>query len=100
MKYQEGDVNQKSKKAHYKILNCFTNQEKLLLILYNDYSSIASEAKHKAKHGEGLKILTSSQMLQKLPIALAKVKADNTSGNLQNEIRKIIYSLYIAKQII
>ena len=31
MKYQEGDVNQKSKKAHYKILNCFTNHEKLLL---------------------------------------------------------------------
>ena len=71
-----------------------------IIKFYNDHSSIASEAKHKAKHGEGLKILTSSQMLQKLPIALAKVKADNTSGNLQNEIRKIIYSLYIAKQII
>ena len=38
-------------------------------------------------------------MLQKLPKALAKVKADNTSENLQNEIRKIIYSLYIAKKL-
>ena len=33
-------------------------------------------------------------MLQKLPIALAQVKAGNTSENLLNEIREIIYSLY------
>ena len=38
-------------------------------------------------------------MLQRLPIALAKVKAGNTSGNLLNEIRKMIYSLYQAKEI-
>ena len=39
--------------------------------LFNEYSSIASEAKYKAKHGEGLKILTPKQILQRLPIALA-----------------------------
>ena len=39
-------------------------------------------------------------MLQKLPIALAKVKAGNASENLLNEIRQIIYSLYQAKEII
>ena len=33
-------------------------------------------------------------MLQRLPIALAQVKAGNTSENLLNEIRQIIYSLY------
>ena len=38
-------------------------------------------------------------MLQKLPIALAQVKAGNTSENLLNEVRKIIYSLYWAKEI-
>ena len=38
-------------------------------------------------------------MLQKLPIALAQVKAGNTSENLLNEIREIIYSLYRAKEI-
>ena len=43
--------------------------------------------------GKGRKILTPKQMLQRLPIALAQVKAGNTSGNLLNEIRKIIYSL-------
>ena len=38
-------------------------------------------------------------MLQRLPIALTQVKAGNTSENLLNEIRKIIYSLYQAKEI-
>ena len=38
-------------------------------------------------------------MTQRLPIALAQVKAGNTSVNLLNEIRQIIYSLYRAKEI-
>ena len=46
-----------------------------------------------------LKILTSKQMLQRLPIALAQVKAGNNSENLLNEIRQIVYSLYQSKQI-
>ena len=58
-----------------------------------------SEAKYKSIHGEVLKILTPKQMLQRLPIALAQVKAGNTSENLLNEIRQIIYSLYQAKEI-
>ena len=37
-------------------------------------------------------------MLQSLPIALAQVQADNTSENLLNEIRQIIYSLYWEKE--
>ena len=37
-------------------------------------------------------------MLQRLPIALAQVKADDTSENLLNETRKIIYSLYRPKE--
>ena len=38
-------------------------------------------------------------MLQKLQMALAQVKAGNTSENVLNEIREIIYSLYRAKEI-
>ena len=57
--------------------------------LFNDYSSIISEAKYKIKYGEGLKILTPKPMLQRLPIALAKVKEGNTSENLLYEIRQI-----------
>ena len=62
-----------------------------------------SEAKSKAKQNEtkvtGRKILTPKQMLQRLPIALAQVKAGNNSENLLNEIRKINYSLYQSKEI-
>ena len=62
-----------------------------------------SEARYKAKKddtkGEGLKILTPKQMLQRLPVAIAQVKADNNSENLLNEIRQIIYSLYRSKEI-
>ena len=67
--------------------------------LFNDYSSIASEPKYKEKHGEGLKILTPKQMLLRLPIALAQVKAGNTSENLLNKIRKIINCLHRANEI-
>ena len=38
-------------------------------------------------------------MSLRLPIALAQVKGGNTSENLINEIRQIIYSLYRAKEI-
>ena len=48
---------------------------------------------------KGLKILTHKQMLQRLPIALAEIKADNNSESLLNEIRQIVYSLYQSKEI-
>ena len=57
------------------------------------------EAKYKVKYGEGLKILTPEQMLQKLPIALAQVKSDNNSEVLLIEIRQIFYLLYQSKEI-
>ena len=46
-----------------------------------------------------LKILTPKQMLQRLPIVLAQVKAGSNSENLLNEILQIINSLYQAKEI-
>ena len=53
----------------------------------------------KEKKGKGLKILTPKQMLRKLPIALAQVKAGNTSENFLIEIRQIMYFLYREKEI-
>ena len=73
-------------------------REKIIDFL-KDSSLLLSEAKYKAKHGRSPKILTSKQKLQRLPIALAHVKAGNTSENLLNEIRQIIYSRYQAKEI-
>ena len=45
------------------------------------------------------KILTPKQMIERLPIALPKVKAGKTSENLLREIRQIIYSLYRVREI-
>ena len=62
-----------------------------------------SDANYNAKQNEtkgtGLKILTPKEMLERLPIALAQVKAGNNSENLLNEIRQIVHSLYQPKQI-
>ena len=66
---------------------------------YDDYSLMMSEAKVKATKGTGLKILTPKQMLQRLQIDLAQVKAGNNSESLLNEIMQIVYSLYQSKQI-
>ena len=57
------------------------------------------EAKLKATKRTGLKILTPKQMLQRLPIALAQLKADNNSENFLNEIRQTNYFLYQSKEI-
>ena len=57
------------------------------------------DARNNETKGTGLKILTPKQMLQRLPIALARVKATNNSESLLNEVRQIAYSLYQSKQI-
>ena len=49
--------------------------------------------------GKGLKILTPNQMLGRLPIALAQLKAGNNSEKLKNEIRPLLYSLYRSKKL-
>ena len=71
----------------------------MVIKLFNDYSSNASEGKYRTKYGDGLKMLTPKQMLQRLPIALAQVKAANTFKNLLNEIRQSIYFLHRSKEI-
>ena len=51
------------------------------------------------QQGEGVKILTPSQMLSRLPISLAQLQAGNNSEKLKNEIRQLLYSLYRSKNI-
>ena len=60
---------------------------------------MVSEAKLKAAKGTGLKTLTPKQVLQRLPVALAQVKAGNNSQSSLNEIMQIVYSLYQSKEI-
>ena len=49
--------------------------------------------------GKGLKILTPNQMLSRLPITLAQLKAGNNSEKLKNEIRQLLYSLCRSKKL-
>ena len=55
--------------------------------------------KLKQQEGQGIKILTPNQMLNRLPIALAQLQAGNNSEKLKNEIRQLLYSLYRSKNI-
>ena len=48
---------------------------------------------------QGLKILTPNQMLSRLPITLAQLKAGNNSEKLKNEIRQLLYSFYRSKNL-
>ena len=51
------------------------------------------------QQGSDLKILKPSQMLSRLPISLAQLKAENNSEKLKNEIRQLLYSLFISKKL-
>ena len=55
-----------------------------------------NQLEQKAK---GLKILTPNQMLSRLPISLAQLKAGNNSEKLKDEIRQLLYSLYRSKKL-
>ena len=49
--------------------------------------------------GQGLKVLTPDQMLSRLPITWAQLKAGNNSEQLKNEIRQLLHSLYRSKSL-
>ena len=51
------------------------------------------------QEGQGLKIVTPNQMLSRLPISLAQLKAGNNSEKLKNEIGQILYSLYRSNKL-
>ena len=67
--------------------------------MFNDYAKNMSRNIYDSKQGTGLKLLTPKKMLQRLPVALAQIKAGNNSESLLNEIRQITYSLYQSKEI-
>ena len=51
------------------------------------------------QEGQGIKILTPNQMLSRLPISLAQLEAGNSSNELNNEIRQLLYSLHCSKNM-
>ena len=64
-----------------------------------DLESEESTKQRRKQKGEGLKILTPDQMLSRLPIFLAQLKAGNNSEKIKNEIRQLLYSLYRSKKL-
>ena len=93
----------KKKKKTINNLKKFYKSREEVINFFTDYAEMLSDVNYDSKHsetkGKGLKTLTPKQMLQRLPIALAKVKAGNNSERLLNEIRQIVYSLYQSTQI-
>ena len=64
-----------------------------------ELESEESAAERRNQQGKGIKILTPNQMLSRLPISLAQLKAGNNSEKLKNEIRQLLYSLYRSKNM-
>ena len=91
-------LSKENKEAKTNIQNLY-NARKLATDFFDEYTSRASETRSQAKKEAGLKILAPKQMFQRLPIALAQIKAGNNSESLLNEIRHIVYSLYQSKEI-
>ena len=79
----------------------FHDSREAVIDFYKDYSSMVTNAAYDAKKKKtsGLKTSGPKQMLQRLPIALAQIKAGNNSESFLNETRQIVYSLYQSKEI-
>ena len=64
-----------------------------------ELESEESAAERRNQQGEEVKILARNQLLSRLPISLAQLKAGNNSEKLKNDIRQLLYSLYRSKKL-
>ena len=87
------------KKLRSDVLNSVTGLVNGREMILTAFKSGIFQVSKESQEGKGLKRLTPNQMLKRLPIALAQVKAGINSESLLNEIRQIVYSLYRSKEI-
>ena len=80
-----------------RVLDVFESKILPIKIEGTNFSDLPSQ--DKVSEHSNLRILSPKKMLPKLQIALTQLKPGNTSENLLNEIRQIIYFLYEAKAI-
>ena len=80
------------------LYNTSDKEKNSLLVIVEIVKDILNFNKQN-QEGKGLKILTPQQMLSRLPITLAQLKAGNNSEKLKNEIRQLLYSLYRSKNM-
>ena len=81
------------------ILDSIRESKDVHFLEITDLESEESAAQGRNQPGWGLKILTPNQMLSRLPISLAELKAGNNSQKLKSEIRQLLYSLYRSKKL-
>ena len=91
--------NNKQRKLQAGVTDSMTSLFQGREMVINAFKSGIFQSSKESQEGEGLKILKPNQMLKRLPIALAQVKAGNNSESLLNEIRHIVHSLHRSKEI-
>ena len=77
--------------VRYKLKGDKKDKGSIILNIVNDILNFTSKEQ---KPGKGLKISTPNQMLCRLSVTLAQLKAGNNTEKLKNEIRQLLYSLY------
>ena len=80
----KGRFKSEEQKSALENIKLLYKSRQAVIKLFDNYSLIISEAKYKTKHREELKILIPKQILQRLLIVLARVKAGSTSEDLLN----------------
>ena len=91
--------NSESKKVKEDVLNSARALLKGKEIVFKVFESGIFLTPEELRKGTELKILAPKQMLKRLPIPLALIKAGNNSEISLNEIRQLVYSLYQLKEI-
>ena len=97
LKSKKKPRNSESKKLKEDVLNSAIALLKGREMVFKAFESRIFLKIEELRKGKGLKILAPKQMLQRLPVALAQIKAGNNSESLLNEVRQIVYSLYQSK---
>ena len=83
----DGEVNEEADKEQ-------TETTDMPLLIFAEYAS----QRRKLKRPE-LKILTPDQVLSRLPISLVRLKVENISEKIKNEIRQVLYILHCSKKL-
>ena len=104
LKRLENDIkNMSQNEIENKRLNCLKDLVRKILDANQKLDDMppleTEEEAAQRQKGQGLEIMTPKQMITRLPILLAQLKAGNNSQTLKNEIRQLLYSLYRSKNL-
>ena len=84
------DKTEEQKTTIDNIKNLYNSREEVVKMFNDCARNMFRNIYDSKQEGTGLKILTPKQMLQRLPISLAQIKAINNSQSLLNELKQIV----------